>query len=64
MRAWNNDSKANSSSPASNHRKAGFGRGLELPELALIVSAAAARFRQLPGSHRKTYAKRRETGKE
>jgi hypothetical protein len=32
--------------------------------MGLNVSAEAARFRQLSGTFRKTYAKRRETGKE
>jgi len=31
IRASNRDSKENSSSPVSNQRKVGFGRGLELP---------------------------------
>ena len=37
IRAWNNGVEANSSSPASNHRKAGFGRRPERPELAEAV---------------------------
>jgi hypothetical protein len=32
--------------------------------MALNVNAGTARFRQLSGALRKTYAKRRETGKE
>ena len=34
------------------------------PLLALNVSAGTARFRQLSEAFRKTYVKRRETGKE
>jgi hypothetical protein len=36
IRAWNNGLKANSSSPVSKHRKAGFGRDPELPKLARL----------------------------